>query len=292
MASGLSFWRRRVYFLKSPMTLRFSSLLLLLCAAASAQSAVEGAPGALLEEARRNAISYSKLLPDFICTETIHRFEARGATGPFRPADVLTLQLSYFQMKENYKLVARNNKPTKQTLESVGGASSQGEFGSKLLLIFHPISKADFAFEEWSTLGDKRVAVYTYRVKRVNSHFEMRVAGSSVVAGYHGEIFIDEASHMVMRIAETIDIPDGFPVQFSHNTGDYDFVDVSGHQYLLPVRCEAMSGDLPPLRGRGGRLLDNDTRMAGQVRYRNVIEFSDYRKYAAESTLSFEPAKQ
>lgn len=260
----------------------------LLCAAAHAQTAPEPDTTQLLEDARRTALNYSKSLPDFICTEIVHRYEAQGATTAFHPTDVLTLQLTYFKMKENYKLVARNNKPAKGSLESVGGASSEGEFGSKLLLIFHPISKAEFTFEEWSTIGDHRVAVYSYRVKRVNSHFEMRVAQNMVVAGYHGELFVDAATHMVLRIAESIDIPDGFPVQFSHNTGDYDFVDVSGQRYLLPVRFESLAADLPPLRGRGGMLMAEETRKANQLRYRNVIEFQDYRKYAAESTVSFD----
>jgi hypothetical protein len=116
----------------------------------------------------------------------------------------------------------------------------------------------------------------------------MRLPNQSVIAGYHGELFIDDATRLVLRVAETVDIPDGFPVQLSHNTGDYDFIDVGGHRYLLPVRCETISADLPPTRGRNGRLLDPSAQMAMQVRYRNVIEFRDYRKYAAESTLSFD----
>ncbi|MDR3699923.1 MAG: hypothetical protein P4L56_09835 [Candidatus Sulfopaludibacter sp.] len=270
------------------MRWRIPVAFLMFAAAALAQTPAEGGPPNLLEEARRTALNYSKSLPDFICTELIHRFEGYGPTGPLRPTDVLTLQLTYFQMKENYKLVARNNKSTKASLASVGGAFSQGEFGSKLMLLFHPTSKAEFTFEEWTTIGDRRVAVYTFRVKRVNSHFEMRVAQNSVVAGYHGEVFIDEPTQRVLRVAETIDVPEGFPVQFSHNTEDYDFVDVSGHAYLLPVRCESLAADLPPVRGRGGRLMDTESQKANQIRYRNVIEFRDYRKYAAESTLSFD----
>jgi hypothetical protein len=271
------------------MDWRLSFAVLIFAAAVRGQTPPDAAPPRLLEEARLTALNYSKGLPDFICTELVHRYQASGPTGPFRGTDVLTLQLSYFQLHENYKLVARNNRPTRQSLESVGGASSQGEFGSKLLMIFHPVSKAEFAFEEWSAIGDRRVAVYSYRVKRANSHFELRVAQNSVTAGYHGEVFIDEATHMVLRIAETIDVPEGFPVQFSHNTEDYDFVDVSGHQFLLPVRCESFSADLPAIRGRNGRLLDPSAQMAAQMRYRNLIEFRDYRKYAAESTLSFDP---
>ncbi len=272
------------------MNCRSGVVLLAFAAVVCAQEPADTSQ--LLLEARNIAISYSKSLPDFICTELIHRYQAMGPTGNFRPTDTLTLQLSYFQLKENYKLVTRNNKPTKQSLESVGGAFTQGEFGSKLLLIFHPVSKAEFQFEEWSTINDHRVAVFKYAVKRVNSRFEMRVGATSTIAGYHGEVFIDQASRRVLRIAESVDIPDGLPVQFSHDTSDYDFVDVNGQQYLLPVHCETLSADLPPTRGRNGRLMDDSLRMAGQLRYRNEIDFRDYRKYAAESSISFDPPKQ
>jgi len=261
--------------------------LVIFAAAARGQTPAEGAPPHLLEDAQRTAINYTKSLPDFICTEVVHRYEAYGPQGAFRSADTLELQVSYFQLHENYKLVARNNRPTRQSLATVGGAINQGEFGSTLLLIFHPISKTEFAFQEWNQIGDRRVAVYSYRVERINSHFDLKMAALSMIAGYHGEISIDEATHMVLRIAEEVDIPDGFPVQYSRNTVDYGFVDVGGHQNLLPARCESDSADLPSVRGRTGGILPPAARLADQKRYRNVTEFRDYRKYAAESTLTF-----
>jgi hypothetical protein len=265
----------------------------------------------LLEEARRVALNYSRRLPDFVCTEVIHRYQAYGPTGAFRSTDILTLQLSYFQLKENYKLVARNNHPTTQNLESVGGAWTEGEFGSTLLLIFHPDSRAEFAFKEWSAVRGRRAGVYSYRVDRANSRFELRVATGSTIAGYHGEVYIDASTNQVLRIAEVADVPEGFPVQSSSNTGDYDFVDVGGRQYLLPVRWESLSADLPaehpaakagegatiihpwdkppyPVSGRSGNSQGSAAHPGDQIRYRNWIEFRDYRKYVAESTLTFD----
>lgn len=282
-----------------------ASLAVVILAAAS-----RGQTG-LLEQARKTARNYSSWLPDFICTEVIHRYEGYGPTGAFRSTDILTLQLSYFQLHENYKLVARNGHPTRQNLESVGGALTEGEFGSTLRLIFHPDSKAEFAFKEWTSIGRRRVAVYTYRVDRVNSRFELRVAAESVIAGYHGEVYIDDTAHLVLRIAQVADVPDGFPVRSSSNTGDYDFVDVGGQTYLLPARWESLTADLPvlhspskavtgttilhpwdkppyPVSGRSGSARGPGPQEGQQVRYRNVIEFRDYRKYTAESRLAFD----
>jgi hypothetical protein len=243
-----------------------------------------GQDTAVLEGARRTALNYTKSLPDFICSEVVHRYETYGTSAVPRQTDVLTLQLGYFQLRESYKLVSRNGKPSDQSLETVGGAFSQGEFGSKLLLIFHPASKTEFEFKKMATIGSRHVAVYSYRIERENSKFELRAGAESVIAAYHGEVFIDAESHLVLRIEESVDVPAGFPVEYSRNRTDYAFVKVAGHEVLLPARCETWSAEVPlPTRP--------NTRFnpaANQIHYHNVIDFKDYRKYETESTLSFD----
>jgi hypothetical protein len=276
----------------------------------------EAPPPRLLEEARQTALNYSEWLPDFICTEVVHRSEAYGPTGQFRNTDNLTLLVSYFQLHESYKLVARNNRPAQPNLEALAGVFSEGEFGSKLRLIFHPDSKAQLTFQEWKALGPRRVAVYSYRVERANSRFELRVPSDSVIAGYHGQVYIDAATNLTLRIEEALDVPEGFPIQDSSSTVEYDYVNVAGRKCLLPVRCETLSTDLPPLHphpevvatttnvhpwekppypatGRTGHARGSVSQPVDRVRYRNVIEFRDYRKYAADSTLKFDrPAEK
>jgi hypothetical protein len=296
------------------------AFVVFVAAADGGQNPLEIDRTGLLEEARRAALDYSRQLPDFICTETIHRYQAYGPAGAFRGTDLLTLQVSYFQLHEDYKLVARNNRATRQGLESVAGALTEGEFGSALRLIFHPDSKAEFQFKEWKNIGEHRAAVFIYRVERANSHFELRLPTESVIAGYHGEVSIDSATHLVLRIEEIIDVPEGAPLQYSSLIGTYSFVKVNGRPYLLPARWESVSADLPvlspspvqsasgggtiihPLQDRqfpgsttaSGRKSAPDTgpQPGQQVRYRNVIEFRDYRRYVADSTLNFGNGKQ
>lgn len=251
------------------MRIRASVAILIFATACCAQDA------AMLEDARRIALNYSKQLPDFICTEVVHRYETYGTSPVPRQTDVLSLQLSYFQFHEIYKLVSRNGKPSGLTLEAVGGAISQGEFGSKLLLIFHPMSKTEFELKRSGTLGSRRVAVYGYRIERENSRFELRVGTESVIAGYHGDVYIDSDTHLVLRIDDVIDVPKGFPIDYTRDRTGYSYVKVAGREVLLPVRCESWSADMP-------------ARPANQIHYHNVIEFKDYRKYEAESTLSFD----
>ena len=88
--------------------------------------------------------------------------------------------------------------------------------------------------------------------------------------GRHGLVFVDEETHMVTRIvAEADSIPSGFPVDASAQVLDYDFASVGDRQYLLPLRANLRIA-------------------SGQLRFRNLIEFRDYRKFTGESKISFE----
>ena len=52
---------------------------------------------------------------------------------------------------------------------------------------------------------------------------------------YHGEVFVDEQTHMVLRMTQQGEIPAGFPITFSESIVDYEFAEVGGKPYLLPT---------------------------------------------------------
>src|ERR1035438_8408645 len=78
--------------------------------------------GVILDEVREYALNYSRNLPDFICTQVVTRFAAarpgtRYGGAPddsprWQQLDKLTIRLSYFDQKEDPKLILINNAPT------------------------------------------------------------------------------------------------------------------------------------------------------------------------------------
>ena len=114
---------------------------------------------AIIDEVREYALNYSKSLPNFLSTQVVRRYQA-GAPGSryaarysepsWQQVDLLTLRLSYFEQKEEYKLIMHNNSPTTQDYKSVGGATSTGEFGSLLREIFEPRTHARFEWDGWA----------------------------------------------------------------------------------------------------------------------------------------------
>jgi len=89
------------------------------------------------------------------------------------------------------------------------------------------------------------------------------------VPGYHGLIYVEKGANVITRLTIEPEMPEGFPVQEIHQTIDYNYVDISGRQYLLPLYSQVQS-------------------RAGRFGSRNEIEFRKYQKYAADTSIKFD----
>jgi hypothetical protein len=83
---------------------------------------------------------------------------------------------------------------------------------------------------------------------------------------------VDDATLQVMRLTDFVD---SFPADWSPREArseiDYDYVELDGKKFLLPIHTESI------IAGRSG----------GEAR--NVVELSNYRRFAAEATIQFQP---
>ena len=182
----------------------------------------------ILDEVRQNALNYSKSLPDFICTQVTRRDYDPSGLELWHNEDTLVIRLSYFEQKEDYKLILQNNRVTDQSYNSLGGATSTGEFGTMLRELFEPRTQARFEWSRWANLRRRRSYVFAYRVPLAYSQWHINYDRKlDIVVGYHGEVFVDKETHMVTRLTLVAeDIPPSFPVQQARNTLDYDFTKI------------------------------------------------------------------
>ena len=125
----------------------------------------------VVDAARRWALRYSQTLPDFVCTEFIHRYQ--NWTGTDFQFDTLTFRVSFYRQREAYELVARNSKPSYQRVESLNGSITRGEFGSALRLVFDAGSAAAFEPQRPKRIERRPAAAYGYAVRLEN--FALRV---------------------------------------------------------------------------------------------------------------------
>ncbi len=225
----------------------------------------------VLADATVYAANHERDLPNFICTQTTRRFQDFSGREEFRPVDMIVERLTYFEHHEDYKVLEFNGLPSNLAHDQLGGASSSGEFGSVMKGIFAPVAAAEFHWQAWFTLRGQKMHVYAYQVAKDHSDYHIVVAGRSgdLVTAYHGLVFIDDRRHFVHRITLHADgIPPSFPVQDVSLMLDYEYTQIGDASYLLPLNFE--------LRSRDGKAL-----------IKNDVDYDNYRKFTADSTLTF-----
>ena len=226
----------------------------------------------ILAEITDRALDYTKSLPNFICAQVTTRSFDPSGTESWHQEDKIQEQLSYVDGKEDYKVVLVNNLPVANMKhEQLGGITSSGEFGTMLYQIFNPQTQAQFDWERWATLRGRRMYVFGFHVAQPNSDYSIyhQASGRTIVAGYHGLIYADAVTKQIMRIKMDCDGLEDFPINQVGLTLDYAPTRISEQSFVLPMAAE--------VRSRAGRQLG-----------RNVIQFSLYRKFTSEATITFD----
>jgi len=225
----------------------------------------------ILSEIRERALDYSKNLPNYICLQQTKRHVDPTGSQGFRLVDRVVERLTYYEQKENYKVITINDAPVTNNLphEKLPGAKSSGEFGSILREIFEPDTQTEFQWEKWTRLGPRVMHVFAYRIRQQRYGIRDDESKQEIHVGYHGLVYADRETKNVMRITLICDdIPADFPIHDVSLRLDYDFTAISNQQFLLPYHSE--------LRSREGRLL-----------VWNETDFRAYNKYSADASISF-----
>jgi len=227
----------------------------------------------VLHQIIENARNYAKTLPDYMCLQVTRRRFDPSKTENWRMLDTIQEQLSYVDHKESYKVVMYNGHSVANVQHGAfGGATSSGEFGSIYTWIFDPETATEFDWDHWATLRGKRMYVFSFKVPESRSKYTIYAeeAHRTVTSGYHGLIYADRDTKMVMRFKMECDtIPSDFPVKEVKLDVNYDFTDIAGHQYVLPLKTELRSRDTHDMIW-------------------NEAEFHLYRKFGAETSITFD----
>ena len=239
-------------------------------AAPDAAPAVVGLPEVdpVIARTREWVFSYSERLPNFICREVMTRMAKQGHQG-WHTLDVVEADIVYEDRKESYRNIKINGKPVKREMDQLEGSWSMGEFASTLISIFAPSSQTRFRFSRFSDVAGLPVKVYKFSISEPNSRWHVEAQDETITPAYDGTVWIHEETAQVLRIeSHAVDLPKDFGLDAIEVTVDYSRIRISGGEYLLPVK----SDNLGCWRGT--------SRCA-----RNTIEFRNYRRFSAESTI-------
>jgi hypothetical protein len=228
---------------------------------------------AIISEIREYAMNYSKSLPDFICTQVTRKYIAQTGQDDFHPHETVLEHLTYFDQQEHYKVTMVNDHVVDLSHEAVGGASSAGDFGTMMKVTLWPKADALIEFDHWATLRGNPCYVFSYNITSGNSDYSILFGKSDrIVVGYKGLIYVDRKTHLILRLSlEATDIPASFPVQEASEKLDYGYQNLSGHEFLLPLKAQVYMRH-------------------NRERNRNDIEFRLYQKYSADAVIQFDTA--
>lgn len=231
----------------------------------------EKKPDALIEQARETAKAFTANLPNFICRQLVSRFGSNSKPADWIALDIVEAEVAFEDGQESYESIKVNGKLLKKQKMSEldGGAWSMGEFGSVLNNLLEPWTLAEFKLRKTDRTTRPQSKVYWFHVEQSRSNWEANVASVSYLPEYRGAIWIAEENARVLRIEmEAVNLPVSFPVDTLEMNIDYGLVRIAGQEYLLPVHSEnlaCMRGDLSCTW--------------------NKIDFRNYRKFSAASTL-------
>ncbi|PYS88274.1 MAG: hypothetical protein DMF64_20910 [Acidobacteria bacterium] len=248
---------------------------------------------ALLEQARKTTLAAAGGMPDFVVKQLITRSSALGTTHSWNQRDRLTVAVSYRESEgEKYKLLAVNGLPAdagtieRNDYNQAGGATSTGEFVSRLITLFDAESQTHFQFADTDTLRGRRALVFEYETKK--EHAQARLVWAEPGAeratniGLRGRVWIDRETARVLRLEYiSTEVDPDFPIKQTESSVDYDWVTIAGKQYLLPVAANIVFTSLAPVR-----LYDSVERKVVErtqlVQDRNDIHFRNYQKFGTE----------
>lgn len=236
-----------------------------------------GEQGKIIDAARQYAMNYTKQLPNYLCLEVVRRAFDTNISDPagseqWRGADTLVMRLSYFEQKEDYKVVTVNDRAAEKTsVDQLDGVTSQGEFGSMLKEIFAPESEARFEWDHWAKLRGRKMYVFSYDIDQPHSQYSIVWEKTNrIVPAYRGLVYIDVDTNMIMHLTqEPYDIPKTFPVHASKEVLDYDFQKIGESEFLVPLKVV--------LTSRTDKYLS-----------KNDIEFRLYQRFGADATIKFD----
>jgi hypothetical protein len=224
----------------------------------------------LITRARIAAFAFTDQLPNFLCDQITSRYESKTIKPSWKLKDKVELELMYVDGKEDYRNIRINGKPLKKGSPEDSGTWSLGDFGTTLADIMSANTNATFRKRnESDSIAGIEVLLYDFTVEKANSHWEIRFDGS-IKPAYSGTLYIDPKTARVLRLEKQArNLPSTYAMDRVEQTVEYGWVEIAGQKHLLPVE----SVNLACFR---------DTFHCTK----NEIQFKNYRRFGAESSIS------
>jgi hypothetical protein len=236
-----------------------------------AQAPSKGEQAAALDAVREYALSYTKRLPNYTCTQTyrqtiaIHNFKLTES----KEFDCGTKQNTWFASPAIAIAEGARGSVPGASPPVAEGKSSRAEFGTLLDTIFDPQTGADLRWDSQAARNGRTLYVFAFRVPQSRG-YSLVESGRTIQVPFRGFVYADYETRAVVRIEmKCIDIPGDSEYTGVDVTLDYKPARMAGQEFIVPAHY-----------------LAHFHLVRGEVT--NEAGFTAYSRFSADSTLKFE----
>jgi hypothetical protein len=209
-------------------------------------------------------------LRSFVCNEMIERFKGANRDEGHQ-IDTVTAKVSFENGAEHYSDIRQNTK-TKLAISHLGGAWSEGEFGTLLRQTQVLLSTRVPAFESYGEVDGIPAAVFRMDISGDESPWILEVKSQHCRVPFRTRVWISESEGEILKIERT---STQIPIQAGISEIDWSVVlkevELNGRTWLLPNTGEYA-------------VVYEDS----SHREWNLMEFANYRRYGSEVAIRFQ----
>jgi hypothetical protein len=238
---------------------------------ALAQAPSKDEQAAALDAIRQYALSYTKRLPNYSCTQTNRQTIAVRdlKLTESKEFDCGSKQNTWFGTPAIVLAEGVHGSVPGASQPVAGETSSRGEFGKLLDTIFDPETGTDLRWDRQAALNGRSVYVLAFRVPQSRG-YSLVESGRTIQVPLKGLVYADAGTSAVVRIEmKCIDIPGDSEYTGADVTLDYKAARVAGQEFIVPAHY-----------------LAHFHMVRGEVT--NEAAFTAYSRFSADSTLKFE----
>lgn len=225
----------------------------------------------VLERARAANDDVYSSLQSFVCNEEINRFKGNLNGQSAHALDTVTAKLSFERGIEQYTDVHQNNR-MRPGMSSLPGAWSEGEFGTLLLQTQQLLTTQNVQFDTLADVKGEQAAIYHFDVVEADSPWDLTVSGHHYRLPFRTNVWIAVNTGEILKIDRiTLIIPSETRISEIQWGITLGHVALNGKSWLLPD-----AGTYA--------VLYNESRH----REWNLISFTGYQRYGAQTALKFE----
>jgi hypothetical protein len=129
----------------------------------------------MLAKAREAVRTIGETMPNYICQQITTRYSSTKRHKPeFHAEDIISAEVVVENGRERYRNLQLNFKPTKKSLDELGGARSTGEFYTVLADVFDPSTAADFRYSRPESIAGRISYVFNLKLDHPRSHWTIQ----------------------------------------------------------------------------------------------------------------------